>query len=399
MLVVRELTGGIYFGDEARRDGDAPTTTARTRVAEIERIARVAFEAAPRRAAQQGHLGRQGEHARDLAPVARDRRPRARRASSRTSSSSTCWSTTPRCSWSRAPADFDVIVTENMFGDILTDEAAMLAGSIGMLPSRRLGRRGRPGLYEPVHGSAPDIAGQGDRQPAGDVPLRRADAAPRARSGRARPTAVESAVDRGARERTAHPGSRRRGRRTADERDADAVLDPMAVVERTRARGAGGAHLEERRVRPLGGRQGARPDARRCTTAPGSSRASAATRPSAARRSSATSDHLDRLDKSAELYYMDLPYTLEKLREATHELIGRNRLRSCYIRPIAFRGYGEMGLFPLERPGRRGRSPSGRGAPTSARRARSNGIRSKVSSWRRIARDASSRRPRPAAST
>ena len=94
-------------------------------------------------------------------------------------------------------------------------------------------------------------------------------------------------------------------------------------------------------------------------------------------------DHLDRLKRSAELYHMELPYTLEKLREATHELIRANKLRSCYIRPVAYRGYGEMGLFPLNAPvdvfiavwpwgsylGEEGKK---------------NGIRCKVSSWRRM---------------
>ena len=80
-----------------------------------------------------------------------------------------------------SPSRFDVIVTENMFGDILSDEAAMITGSIGMLPSASLGGEG-PGLFEPVHGSAPDIAGQGHREPARDVPLGRAAAAPRARA-------------------------------------------------------------------------------------------------------------------------------------------------------------------------------------------------------------------------
>ena len=69
----------------------------------------------------------------------------------------------------RAPRDFDVIVTENLFGDILTDEAAMLTGSLGMLPSASLGEPGTPGLYEPIHGSAPDIAGQGMANPLGAI--------------------------------------------------------------------------------------------------------------------------------------------------------------------------------------------------------------------------------------
>ena len=85
------------------------------------------------------------------------------------------------------PADFDVILTENMFGDILSDEAAMLTGSIGMLPSASLGEPGAPGLFEPVHGSAPDIAGSGQGQPAGDVRLGRADAPARTWPWRRRP--------------------------------------------------------------------------------------------------------------------------------------------------------------------------------------------------------------------
>src|SRR5256885_3881195 len=67
----------------------------------------------------------------------------------------------------RAPRDFDVLLTENMFGDILTDQAAMLAGSLGLLPSASLGE-GRRGIYEPIHGSAPDIAGRGIANPYGD---------------------------------------------------------------------------------------------------------------------------------------------------------------------------------------------------------------------------------------
>ena len=97
-------------------------------------------------------------------------------------------------------------------------------------------------------------------------------------------------------------------------------------------------------------------------------------------------DHLDRLQKSADLYYLELPYSLDELRQATHELIRRNALASCYIRPIAFRGYGEMGLY----------APS---APVDVIVAvwpwgaylgedgKRNGIRAKVSSWRRISPD------------
>ena len=106
------------------------------------------------------------------------------------------------------PADFDVIVTENLFGDILSDESAMLTGSLGMLPSASLGADGDPGLFEPVHGSAPDIAGQGIANPLATFlsaammlrhGLDRADEAARDR-GRGR---------RGARARPAHPRPRR----------------------------------------------------------------------------------------------------------------------------------------------------------------------------------------------
>jgi branched-chain amino acid aminotransferase len=94
-------------------------------------------------------------------------------------------------------------------------------------------------------------------------------------------------------------------------------------------------------------------------------------------------DHLDRLSRSASLYYMDLPYTLEKLREATHELIRVNKLRSCYIRPVAFRGYGEMGLFPLNTPVEVFIAVWPWGAYLGEE-GQKHGIRCKVSSWRRM---------------
>ena len=97
-------------------------------------------------------------------------------------------------------------------------------------------------------------------------------------------------------------------------------------------------------------------------------------------------DHLERLHRSAELYYMPLPYGVEELRGATHELIGRNGLSACYVRPIAFRGYGQMGLFPLEAPIDVAIAawPWGAYLGEEGKRA---GIRAKVSSWRRISPD------------
>jgi branched-chain amino acid aminotransferase len=98
-------------------------------------------------------------------------------------------------------------------------------------------------------------------------------------------------------------------------------------------------------------------------------------------------DHLERLFKSAELYYMPVPYTLEELRSATHELIAANELRECYIRPIVFRGYGQMGLYPLEC----NVDVSIAAWPWGAylgEEGKRHGVRAKVSSWRRIPHDA-----------
>jgi branched-chain amino acid aminotransferase len=97
-------------------------------------------------------------------------------------------------------------------------------------------------------------------------------------------------------------------------------------------------------------------------------------------------DHLRRLGRSAELYYMPLPYDIEALRVATHELIGRNGLRSCYIRPIVFRGYGQMGLNPLEAPVDVAIAVWEWGAYLGEE-GKNKGIRAKVSSWRRISPD------------
>jgi branched-chain amino acid aminotransferase len=97
-------------------------------------------------------------------------------------------------------------------------------------------------------------------------------------------------------------------------------------------------------------------------------------------------DHLDRLFKSAELYYMPIPYTLEELRAATHELIAANELRECYIRPIVFRGYGQMGLFPLDAPVEVSIAVWPWGAYLGEEGKRT-GVRAKVSSWRRISAD------------
>jgi 3-isopropylmalate dehydrogenase len=165
ILIVRELTGDIYFGEpkgirklDGVREG---FDTMRYSEPEIRRIARVAFEAARRRAKrvcsvdkanvlETSQLWREvvSQEARNYADV------------------ELTHMYVDNCAMQlvRNPKQFDVIVTGNMFGDILSDEASMLTGSIGMLPSASLNERGK-GLYEPIHGTAPDIAGKGLANP------------------------------------------------------------------------------------------------------------------------------------------------------------------------------------------------------------------------------------------
>jgi 3-isopropylmalate dehydrogenase len=158
LLVVRELTGGIYFGEKLRTETYASDVCAYS-TEEIERIARIAFEAARSRVSsvdkanvlETSRLWREvvsDLHAREFAHIELEHVLVDNAAMQLVSS----------------PRRFDVILAENMFGDILSDEAAMLTGSIGMLPSASLGKDG-PGMFEPVHGSAPDIAGTGVANP------------------------------------------------------------------------------------------------------------------------------------------------------------------------------------------------------------------------------------------
>jgi 3-isopropylmalate dehydrogenase len=168
IMIVRELTAGVYFGqprgietlpDGRRRGFDNQVYTSD----EIERVARTAFALARGRrnkvtsceksnVMESGYLWREVVtelHAREFADVTLEH----------------MYSDNAAMQLVKAPKQFDVIVTDNLFGDILSDEAAMAAGSIGLLPSAALGAQGKPGLYEPVHGSAPDIAGKGYANP------------------------------------------------------------------------------------------------------------------------------------------------------------------------------------------------------------------------------------------
>jgi 3-isopropylmalate dehydrogenase len=167
LLVVRELTGGIYFGDSGRA-GDVAHDTCEYSAEEIERIARTAFDAARRRAESSGRAAKVTSV--DKANVLETSRL-WREVVSRVAGDQEDVELEHLLVDNAAmqlvsrPADFDVVLAENLFGDILSDEAAMLTGSLGMLPSASLGAEGAPGLFEPVHGSAPDIAGQGIANP------------------------------------------------------------------------------------------------------------------------------------------------------------------------------------------------------------------------------------------
>ena len=162
MLVVRELTGGIYFGDKMRDDDRAGGHAARTP------SPRSSASCARRRASRAGRRKKlTSVDKANVLETSRLWREVTMRVMTRGVSRRRAVAHAGRRVRDAPhppPADFDVIVTENMFGDILTDEASMLAGSMGMLPSASLGE-GKRGLYEPIHGSAPDIAGKGIANP------------------------------------------------------------------------------------------------------------------------------------------------------------------------------------------------------------------------------------------
>ena len=166
ILIVRELTGGIYFGEprgmRTRDDGEREAfNTLVYRASEIERIARVAMEAARKRRGRVCSV----DKANVLEATAFWREVVSRVAVEFPDVDvSHMYVDNAAMQLVRDPRQFDVIVTTNMFGDILSDQAAMLTGSIGMLPSASLNALGQ-GMYEPIHGSAPDIAGQGIANP------------------------------------------------------------------------------------------------------------------------------------------------------------------------------------------------------------------------------------------
>jgi len=233
VLIVRELTGGLYYGEPRGRDGSRAVNTLVYSTMEIERVARVAFDAARRRrrlvtSVDKANVLEVSQLWRETVTAVGREYPDVRLehlyvdyAAMRLVSD---------------PAAFDVLLTENMFGDILSDEAAVLVGSLGLLPSASLGAGA--GLFEPIHGSAPDIAGKGVANPIGAI----ASVAMLLRYGLRSPEAADAVdqaigavLDAGARTRDiAEPGGPAIGTREMGERIAGVVLDERGTrnVER-----------------------------------------------------------------------------------------------------------------------------------------------------------------------
>jgi 3-isopropylmalate dehydrogenase len=165
VLVVRELTGGIYFGRKTRTALEAEDVCSYS-AAEIERVTRVAGRLAMQRRRRIVSVDK--ANVLETSRLWRSVVERVLRSEFPEVELEHMLVDAAAMHLIRKPASFDVLLTENMFGDILTDEASMLAGSMGMLPSASLGD-GRQGLYEPIHGSAPDIAGRGIANPFGTI--------------------------------------------------------------------------------------------------------------------------------------------------------------------------------------------------------------------------------------
>jgi len=218
IMVVRELTGGIYFGKRGRTTL-AAFDTCEYEVREIERVCRTAGKLAQQRRGKVTSVDK--ANVLDTSRLWRDVATRVFAEEFPELETEHLLVDAAAMHLLSRPADFDVLVTENMFGDILTDEASMLAGSLGLLPSASLGDAGGPSLYEPIHGSAPDIAGRGIANPCGAILsaamlLRHALGAPDAAG------AIESAV----------AATLERGIRTADIRDpARAPVGTAAFTE------------------------------------------------------------------------------------------------------------------------------------------------------------------------
>ena len=164
LLIVRELTGGLYYGEPRGRDAGSAVNTLRYSVEEIERVARSAFRAARQRRGRVTSVDK--ANVLEVSQLWRDTVSRVA-AEYPEVQLEHLYVDYAAMRLISDPAAIDVLLTENLFGDILSDEAAVLVGSLGMLPSASLGPG--PGLFEPVHGSAPDLAGRGVANPIGAI--------------------------------------------------------------------------------------------------------------------------------------------------------------------------------------------------------------------------------------
>ena len=172
ILFVRELTGGVYFGEPRGIEdlGGGERRGVNTQVytsTEIRRVARVAFDLAKQRTGRV--CSAEKSNVMESGLLWREEVQRLRDAEYPHIELSHMLADNMAMQLVKAPKQFDVIVTDNLFGDILSDEAGMLTGSLGMLPSAALGEAGKLGLYEPIHGSAPDIAGRGIANPCASI--------------------------------------------------------------------------------------------------------------------------------------------------------------------------------------------------------------------------------------
>jgi 3-isopropylmalate dehydrogenase len=165
LLFVRELTGGIYFGQKTR-DANMATDLCSYSVTEVERVTRVACRLARARRKKVTSIDK--SNVLETSRLWREVCERVVKNEFSDIALDHMLVDAAAMHLIRRPSDFDVLLTENMFGDILTDEASMLAGSLGLLPSASIGE-GKRGIYEPIHGSAPDIAGQGIANPYGTI--------------------------------------------------------------------------------------------------------------------------------------------------------------------------------------------------------------------------------------
>lgn len=228
LLFVRELTGGIYFG-EKRRDAAGATDVCTYSVGEVERVTRAAARLARERRRKLTSIDK--SNVLETSRLWREVASRVMREEFPEVACEHLLVDAAAMHLIRRPRDFDVLVTENMFGDILTDEASMLCGSLGLLPSASLGDD-RRGLYEPIHGSAPDIAGRGIANPYGT--LAASAMLLRHSLGLEREAQLlESAVSRALEDGARTPDIAADRQRACSTRDAgDAVLDRLGRPDR-----------------------------------------------------------------------------------------------------------------------------------------------------------------------